>query len=544
MKKITTYIIFLGLFISSCNDFLSVDPEVRAKLNTPQDVSDFLTSAYPTASYFAFTETMTDNVGDVGTWGFYLDFIDQAYWWKDFTSQSQDTPSAYFYTCYNAISTANDALQTCYEKFDTTTCRAQIGEALLCRAYAHFMLVNIFSPTYNPQTASSDLALPYVTEVETDPFKSYERVTVQKMYDLIEADLVKGIEYIGEAEFKSPKYHFGISSAATFASRFFLYRQKWDKAIEYANIALGVDDAPRSLLRDWNGKYQNLQVDVLLNTYNSSQEDCNLVVNSDMSYWEIAQRAVRYKFNTPILNEMYNNRNVTGGEIAYTFIGGTEQSLRMAKFKYYFKRLSSQSPNGYYYIIHPIITIEEALINRAEAYAMLGDQVSIDAAIRDLNIFYSKRIKDYNASSHLITQVKIDAYAKNTLGNKELSPNYQIPEQSENLLKVIVDTRRKEFLNEGLRWFDIRRFDMVVTHMSSDGKMTDTLQKGDFRKTMQLPSQVINAGMEPNPREILVRNPDSTSDDFIMNPDQDMKPTASDLMVRIFSVFDNENVKQ
>ncbi len=499
MKKITIYLTCItGLLLSSCNDFLSVDPDPRPIIENREDAAMALVFAYPETSYFAFTETMTDNVTDVGAGSNDFDFIREAYWWEDFSARTQDTPASYFIACYAAISQANAVLEACYNKLDTLECRAEIAEALICRAYAHFMLVNIFSPTYNPQTAANDLALPYVTETETYPFKVYERLTVQKMYDLIEADLVKGIKYIDAAEYSAPKYHFGITGAATFASRFFLYKQNWDKAIEYANMALRIDD-PRSLLRDWNGKYANMQVDVLLNTYNSSQENSNLLVASQMSYWYVCGVSARYKFSTPVMNEIYNKRNVTGGDIAYTFIGSTEQSVRMAKLKYYFKRTSAQAATGYYYIIHPIINIEEALINRAEAYAMKGDAASINLAINDLNFFYSKRIKGYKPETHLINQAKIDSYTNNYL-YKDLSPNYEIPAQSRNLLEVVVDTRRKEFLHEGLRWFDIRRFDMEITHTSSDGKKTDILKKGDLRKVIQLPNSVLSTGATPNPR--------------------------------------------
>ncbi|XLL74012.1 RagB/SusD family nutrient uptake outer membrane protein, partial [Myroides odoratimimus] len=37
------------------------------------------------------------------------------------------------------------------------------AEALLARAYNHFMLVNLWAKHYNPATAESDLGIPYVT---------------------------------------------------------------------------------------------------------------------------------------------------------------------------------------------------------------------------------------------------------------------------------------------------------------------------------------------------------------------------------------------
>lgn len=47
---------------------------------------------------------------------------------------------------------------------DNTALIEAYGEALICRAYAHFMLVNIFSMQYNEKTSSTDLGVPYITE--------------------------------------------------------------------------------------------------------------------------------------------------------------------------------------------------------------------------------------------------------------------------------------------------------------------------------------------------------------------------------------------
>lgn len=38
----------------------------------------------------------------------------------------------------------------------------QKGEALLTRAYHHFMLVNVFCKHYSEQTSATDLGIPYM----------------------------------------------------------------------------------------------------------------------------------------------------------------------------------------------------------------------------------------------------------------------------------------------------------------------------------------------------------------------------------------------
>ena len=55
-------------------------------------------------------------------------------------------------------------------------------------------------------------------------------------------------------------------------------------------------------------------------------------------------------------------------------------------------------------------------------------------------------------------------------------------------------------MEEGLRWFDVRRFNIEVTHMSYDEKIKDVLKKGDPRRIVQIPSQARSLGLTPNPR--------------------------------------------
>ncbi|MBF1068560.1 MAG: RagB/SusD family protein, partial [Prevotellaceae bacterium] len=59
---------------------------------------------------------------------------------------------------------------------------------------------------------------------------------------------------------------------------------------------------------------------------------------------------------------------------------------------------------------------------------------------------------------------------------------------------------RKEFFQEGLRWIDIRRFHLSVRR-SSKSRYYFPLEKEDPRKLLQIPTQAIERGLRPNPRE-------------------------------------------
>src|SRR5690606_6188116 len=75
------------------------------------------------------------------------------------------------------------------------------------------------------------------------------------------------------------------------------------------------------------------------------------------------------------------------------------------------------------------------------------------------------------------------------------STNHQL-----NALRYILEERQKEFLPEGMRWLDIRRYGIPVSHRQQNGSL-ETLDADDKRKVIQIPQSAIDVGgLEPNPR--------------------------------------------
>ena len=245
-----------GLLSTACNDFLDEVPDNRTVIDTPEAVSELLVSAYPDANCVFFTESMSDNVTDRGNT---LDpYVQpdwnranrQAFYWEDIDMTYQDSPNYFWMASYQAIAAANHALEAIAElEAKGVDCSAQKGEALLCRAYNHFMLVNVFAQHYNPAFAATDMGVAYVTEPEKEVFGHYERVSVKETYDKIRKDLEEGLPLISNKAYgDTPKYHFTREAAQAFACRFYLYVGEWQKAIDAADEALG--DNPT--LRNWN----------------------------------------------------------------------------------------------------------------------------------------------------------------------------------------------------------------------------------------------------------------------------------------------------
>ncbi len=137
----------------------------------------FLPIPMPIVSFF--TESMSDNVTDRGNT---LDpYVQpdwnranrQAFYWEDIDMTYQDSPNYFWMASYQAIAAANHALEAIAElEAKGVDCSAQKGEALLCRAYNHFMLVNVFAQHYNPAFAAIDMGVAYVTEPEKESVRA------------------------------------------------------------------------------------------------------------------------------------------------------------------------------------------------------------------------------------------------------------------------------------------------------------------------------------------------------------------------------------
>ena len=81
----------------------------------------------------------------------------------------------------------------------------------------------------------------------------------------------------------------------------------------------------------------------------------------------------------------------------------------------------------------------------------------------------------------------------------EYTPYYTLTDDQAAFVKGIAEFRRREFIHEAMRWFDIKRFNIVVNHPIVGGE-TLVLRKNDPRRAVQIPQYAQVYGMKPNPR--------------------------------------------
>lgn len=485
-KSFQLFYCCLLLVITGCSKYLGKEPDNRVSVTTPQKISQLLGSAYPKANYQSFAEMMTDNVTDI-TEGPLDNRLTDPYFFADSHETQEDSPEFYWFRCYTAIAAANQALVSIKASPDSALLSAQKGEALVARAYSHFMLVNFFAKFYNDATSTSDPGVPYVTEPETVVIKQYDRKTVKYVYDMVENDLITGLALINDNNYVQPKYHFNKSAANAFASRFYLYKKDYARVIQYANQSITNNNFAANL-RGWNTTYANISdVNQLQSTYAKATENANLLLVETQSLWARNFDNNRYGLDASIQRILFKRPEpLTGAIWAIKQYSIGSVHILVPKINEYFVKVSVNADIGDPYVMVPLFTAEEVLFNRAEAYAYTGNSV---AAIANLNTYASTRFSNYSATTNNITAAKINSY-------------YATSNIRDGLIKAILDYRRTEFVHEGMRWFDILRYGMPVTHKVLLGQSSSliTLTATDNRKVWQIPSSALLSGIALNPR--------------------------------------------
>ncbi len=476
-KKSKFYVyLFLLIILISCEDYLAQNPDNRLELDSLDKLAKTLVNAYPRYSY-SFTDYMSDNA-DYCPLAINLDVARRIYEWRECLESGQDTPKGYWTVSYYSIVQANLALDkiNSIKEDDKAYKNAIIGEALLCRAYAHFMLVNLFAKPYNKDTASSDLGVPYVTKVEKQLIVPYQRNTVQEVYDLVEKDLLEGLKLVSSQYYRhSGKFHFTKESALAFASRFYLWKGAYKKAEEYAAQLLSQGE--EQFVRDYKNdvlKIRNFKG--IEQGYSEVSLPANLLLVTSPIYGFPNHYAYGYGITLGVIKQVFKG---------YTRDYRTTQVVMQRTGAYYIPRIRTfyNDALGYRVSTQVLFTGEEVVLNRAEARLMQGN---ITGAEHDLILIFDKRYH-YPFDSKALLE-----YMKDNL-KKDLS-------EKDKVLSIILQQRRIEFITQGLRWFDIRRFHLTISHKLEDGT-EDTLTQDDPRKVLQIPDNAIQFGLKPNPRK-------------------------------------------
>lgn len=521
MKKYIGFsIIALGLTLTSCDDWLDKLPDNRMELQTPSDVSSLLVSAYPSAHPAYLLEMYSDNTDECvnPSWSEASRFQAQAYKWEDITETGEDeSPQELWNKHYIAIASANAAIDLIEGKGSPAEYSEQLGEALLCRAYAMFQLSTVFCKAYNPATASTDLGLPYPTHPEKVVGTVYTRGTMEDLYGQIDKDLQRGLPLVS-SNYSKPKFHFNTEAAKAFAARFYLYKGDFAKAITYATEVLGAD--PTAKARDWAAySALNMNAQIRPEAWVSADEKCNFLLQTVYSEWGAISGPYRlgdkYAHSYRITYDEDIASKGPFGAANSTFKQRVWSNTALAKLfhrkvPYEFEYTDLQAGIGYAHAEYAVFTTEQLLLERAEAYALSGE---LQKAVDDYNTImkvYQNYPKKFTLKQIVDFYNGVDYYTpkKATVKKHFVKPVYTIDAEGsdqEALLQAILHLRRIMEVGEGYRMQDVKRYGIVIYRRQTNtsftiSAVTDSLTVDDPRRAIQLPQDVITSGLEPNDR--------------------------------------------
>ena len=520
--------------LASCSDQLDTLPDNRTTLDTPKKISGLLVTAYPDRTPTLFNEWMSDNTDYMGAQNSQGNRGgDQYFFWQEQTEGGNDSPEQVWMLYYEGVYKANEALAAIEDQGGPKNdiLRNSKGEALLIRAYDHFILANEFCRPYNGKTSTKDAGLYYATGIAdfSAAAEQSNRGTVADVYAKIATDIEAGIPLLNDT-YEVPKYHFNKQAAYAFATRFYLYYEKWEKAKEYADKLLGSN--PAASLRDYRALQamplsKSEQAVKIAEAYCSASADCNLLVQTSVSNagmalgpWLISKRYTLTNYLSE--TELFQSNNIWGTSSnliwkPFTVNQGESNFALLMKLPREFEIRNTTTGSGYLRTLNVDFTMDEALLNRAEAEIMLGQN---DAACADMTIW----MKNFFNTNVTLTPTSVQTYFKTVpyayadaakmvpSFKKHISPRFTIDAEGsvqESLLQCLLNFRRIETVHQGMRWMDIRRYNIEIPRrlIGANGrpsKNLDWLEKDDPRQVVQIPQSIREAGVAGNPTKALV----------------------------------------
>ena len=520
MNKKLYILIITVLGLASCN-FLDTNPDNRTEIDSKKKVRLLLVNAYDAPNYGPVCELCSDNLVDNNTPDSQgksanktpiSQMCNQVFAWQDVTSDNQqDTPYAIWDNCYKNISVANQALSAIKELEEQgQNMDVEKAEALLCRAYNHFILVNVFSQAYkDAELSKKDIGVHYMTDIENTVKPAYDRGTVAEVYELIDKDIQAALPYVSEEYYAVPKYHFNVKAAYAFAARFYLYMRDYDKVIAYANKVLGTSQSDAAALMfdaDNCMKLGNIEQEMYAWYDATSPANLFIQITSSIALYHFMPDYCRYTLNRaprdltingsgPCWSDRFPGVNIWRFDDNF---GGF-----LGKMYEPFEYTNKEAGIGYPHSLRREFTSGETLLCRAEAEIMKGD---LAAAVADMNVWCkgwlcTKELTDANIRSFFRAGKNVQQTPE--LHHQDMCPSWTISEDKLPYVWCVLHFRRIETMHDGMRWFDIKRYGIPLTHEMSNGDGTVATLKLDWdddRRAIQLPQEALMAGQQANPR--------------------------------------------
>ena len=423
--------------LTSCDKFLDITPTGKVIAKTGEEYRALLTYEYKYFSKDRYMTTLrTDEiVMNAKTSSTDLDAYLDLWRWKD----DNPSPTTSYFTWrnyYHAIYIANYVMGHQHEISNATAAEISqlIGEAYMMRAYAHFLLVNLYAEPYTHCNPAVTRGVPMLLEADVNAIpgsSSVDAIYQQVLSDLNEAEKYMKVETweVGE------NYRFNTVSIQALRARTYLYMGRWADALEAAKAVIEV----KPEMEDLNNS------STLPNSYLSVESIVALEKFSSNLFTAIDQPDPNFiaRYRTGDLRRTKYYKRVSSS--TYSLLKGGDDEFSCS------------------------FRVSEAYLTAAECAARLGN---LTEAIDYLKPLMEKRLNSdaYQATLDLIT-----------------------PMTQDELIAEILDERARELAFEGHRWYDLRRTTQpALTRTYNNETFTLTPEK----YTMRFPTEAVEANPE------------------------------------------------
>ncbi|WP_177217110.1 RagB/SusD family nutrient uptake outer membrane protein [Pedobacter insulae] len=387
-----------------------MDKKPNKALLIPQKLADFQAlldnitmNRVPDLQHIAADDCFVDDGGFSS-----LDIISQnAYIWSQDTYQNIPIISGWN-TPYSQVFYCNIVLDGLEKIKDTETDKVGMGQihasALFYRAFAFFNLLQVFAAPYGGGNENSLLGVPI--RLSADVNEVVPRSNLKESYDLVVKDLERSIELFstgGSAKSRPSK-----AAAQALLARVYLAMSNYKMSKQYASIVL----ASNEKLLDYN---------LLDSTSTRPLPNPLLAVNDEVIFY------------ATILDLTFTGSSVVCIDSSLTASYGNGD-LRKPMFfrkngKYWSMKGNYSGARQYF----NGLATDEMILIQAECLAREG---AVEEAMANLNKLLVKRWK----KNQFVPLTAIN--------------------QKDALSKILAE-RRKELVCRGLRWSDLRRFNLI-----------------------------------------------------------------------------------
>lgn len=434
-------LVALGAGMTSCGDtFLETDYysgiDTEDALTSISKISTALNGTYYNLYHYSFAGNYAINIGDIPTdlsyWNGKTGHFDGIY---TFTIVDTDTYLnsiwKYGYKVADNAARIIEAIPALYENAteeEKAELELYLAEAYSLRGYAQLMLTNIFC--HQIKVNGTDFSSEPGIVVINTPIPAFEKVsrsTIGQSYEAVLSDLNNAISHFDAAGGdRGQLQYFGKAAVYGLLARTNLYMENWDAAMSNAQNAL--DAANISTLTYGNDNYKALYNSETSNTESmfalAITASQNWSANSSGTLWS------SYNYSpSPKLQALYGENDCRTSIFAWD----SQSTPEVPKFKGgKFSHFSSGNPA---YATNYIVNAPEMFLIIAEAN------------------LYSANGTINNAQKALLTVAK---------RNSDITSVGDLPSTKENLMSFIKDERARELFQEGLRLYDLRRWDEMA----------------------------------------------------------------------------------